>query len=304
MIVLLPRLPAPAAERLIDHMLGPDGFRWGGFAPETLPEGARYAATGGTTITAQRLRDLRSGLADLARLYGFGGEVQRDDHAGFDAALGGWLAGFGEFNSGEALRDDVWTFLTVVMAPDIVHWRFGTSRERYLGGVRNTFQRSWLRARVLDRGPRHPERWALLEQLSEDALVQITERPAIGADPKLARELAEGWVRAADRIGRNRMEGVMRLATLRLRIRNEIQALAFLSEDVIAVTIDEFFDRAASAIVPGRNTAEHGAPAGITQSGHPFRQATASSGVDADDGDASLLASTTRRRSWAIWRAR
>jgi hypothetical protein len=286
MIILLPRLPAPAAEQMLDEMFAADEFQWPGFAGDQLPDGARYAATGGSAILASRLKTLRTELADLAARFGFG-SGKRGDHAGFDAALAPWIAGIPEFRSGEALRDDVWCFIAVAVAPDIVHWRFGRSRERYLGGVRNCFQRVWLRARVLDRGPDHPERWGLVEQLTEDALVQITERPSIGADPLLAGALAEGWVRCAARIGRGRMEAVMRLATLRLRIRNEVRAMSLLDPDELAIAIDGLFQAAADEPVVSPSDAQ---------------AATSASEPERDGDDEAPV--TTRRRSWAIWRAR
>lgn len=290
MITLLPRLPVPAAEQILDQMLVDDNFQWTGFSADPLPDGVRHAATGGSAMQPARLRQLRAGLEGLATGFGFSPASRRGDHAGFDAALAPWIAAVPEFRSGEALRDDVWCYLAVSLAPDIVHWRFGRSRERYLGGVRNCFQRVWLRARVLDRGADHVERWGLVERLTEDALVQITERPSLGADPHLARGLAEGWVRCAARIGRGRMEPVMRLATLRLRIRNEVQALALIDETELAGLVDGFFAAAADAL-PAQTA------------GDLSRQAVASSS-ESDEVDGSGSGETTRKRSWAIWRAR
>ena len=140
------------------------------------------------------------------------------------------------------LGDDVWTFVATSLAPDIVHWRFGTARERYLGGVRNTFQRLWMRGRVLDRGADHHERWQLLEKLTEDALVQITERPSLGGDPVLARAIAEAWLRASLRYGGGAMEPIMRRAALRVRIRNEIRSLADLPSERLTGVLNEAFD--------------------------------------------------------------
>lgn len=291
MITLLPRLPNVAAEPILDQMFTSEQFRWSGFSADALPEGTRYAATGGSTIASGRLRALRTELTELAGQFGFGAGRGRKDHAGFDAALAPWMTGTPEFRSGEALRDDTWCFLAVAVAPDIVHWRFGTSRERYLGGVRNCFQRVWLRACALDRGPADPDRWGLVNQLTEDALVQITERPSIGADPLLARALAEGWVRCANRIGRGRMETVMRLATLRLRIRNEVQALSLLDEGDRADIVDSLF--AAAAERPDLRA---------RLEAHPDHQSVVSS--RASDDAAGEAPERTRRRSWAIWRAR
>ena len=287
---LLPRLPGPVADRLLEQMLGRESFRWPGFAAEALPEGVRYAATGGSIASASQLRAIRQGMMELASGHGFGAPDRKDNPAGFDAALAEWLAERPEFASGEGLRDDVWCFMAVILAPDIVHWRFGNSRERYLGGVRNAFQRLWMRAKALDRGPKREDRWALLYHLSEDALVQITERPSIGADPVLARELAEGWLRTSERIGKQRMEPVMRLATLRLRMRNEIQSLSDLPSDRLAGLIDEFFEKASRRAAVER--------------GHPIRQAKISAGSVDEEVDSPEESSRTRKSSWAIWRAR
>ena len=291
MITLLPRLPAPAADRLLDHMLDREEFSWPGFVPDSLPDCVRFAPTGGATITAARLREVRQSLVEVAGRHGFPRQATREGSASFDAELAGWMASLAELGTGEALRDDVWAFVAVVLAPDVVNWRFGKARERYLGGIRNTFQRIWMRASVLDRGTGHPDRWGLLEQLTEDALVQITERPSIGADPVLARALAETWVRAAARHGRNRMEPVMRLATLRLRIRNEIQALPLVPRDELPAILDEFFDKAAAS-----STAE-----AVRSEG----QDSAGSASSADNLPWSISdPSTTSKRSWAIWRAK
>jgi hypothetical protein len=284
-VVLLPRLPAPAAERQLDQLLCADGLRWNGYDPDSPPDGARLAATGGSAISSNRLRDLRESLLRVATTSGFP-DSSRAQNAAFDTALADWISANAELHSGEALRDDVWSHIGVVMAPDIVHWRFGKSRERYLGGVRNTFQRVWLRARALDRGEGSDDRWGLLRELTEDALVAITERPAIGADPVLAREVAEGWVRTAQRIGRNRMEPIMRLATMRLRIRNEIRGLSSLPNNELMTCVDEFFGLAERDL-------DGQAPT------------TASSWDEVKTGlDADALPSRTRKSRFAIWRAR
>jgi len=255
MTILLPRLPAHAVDRLLDNILGESGLRWSGFNPYNPPSAVRYAATGGTAIQPARLQRIRDEIVNTARRCGFQNDSVPAGHARFDMECGRWAATCRELNSGEALRDDVWSFLTAVMAPDVVYWRFGAARERYHGGVRNAFQRLWLRAMVLDRGEDCPDRWGLLRDLTEDALVQITERPAIGADPVVARALGEAWVRASARYGRRRMEAVMRLATLRLRIRNEIRALAFLPRETLAALMDDEFARAADEILgPGAVT--------------------------------------------------
>ncbi|MCK9538037.1 hypothetical protein [Dokdonella sp.] len=241
MMFLLPRLPGPACEVSVRMFLAEDPSRWDGFHPDNLPEQVRFAATGGTPVTSAQLADLRQNLVTLAERHGFGRTAVRLSLADVDAEIAGWLAESELFSTGEALRDDVWAFIAAILAPDIVHWRFGAAMERYAGGVRNTFQRLWMRGRALDRGIGHPARWQLLEELNEDALVQIIERPSIGGDGVLALAVAEAWLRAARHHGRPSMEAIMRRAILKIRVRNEIRSLADLPPGDLASFLDEVF---------------------------------------------------------------
>jgi hypothetical protein len=137
----------------------------------------------------------------------------------------------------------VWAFFATALAPDVTVWRFGgRSAERFHGGVRNVFQRLWMRANALDGGPQAgDERWSLLEPLTEDALVQITERPAIGADHLLSRCIARAWAAKAARDGKGGMEASMREAIIRVRIRNEVQMLSALAENDLDREVEALF---------------------------------------------------------------
>ncbi|MER9175298.1 hypothetical protein NKH72_17110 [Mesorhizobium sp. M0955] len=242
MVVLLPRLPGPAAEAIVLRFLNAGPENWSGFDARELPAAVRFAATGGNRITEHQLQRVRDGLASLSTMDRSGTEpAGRSVLANFDAEAAAWLAQEDVFGSGEALRDDVWNFVGAVLAPDIVHWRFGSALERYLGGVRNTFQRLLMRHRALDRGTDHPKRWQLLYELTEDALVQITERPSIGGDPILALAIGEAWLKAARHHGKSAMEPVMRRAVLRIRIRNEIRSLAELPAVDLVRLLDQAF---------------------------------------------------------------
>lgn len=241
MVVLLPRLPGPAADALFAQRMA-DGFgETFVFSPRDLPEAARFAATGGARATSKQLSDLRTRILEIARRNGFSNRGRRFGLAQFDAEMAGSLAEDLLFATGEALRDDVWAFVGLSLAPDVVHWRFGTSRERYLGGVRNTFQRLWMRGHALDRGADHQNRWQLLKELTEDAFVQIMERPSLGGDSELAKAIAEAWVRASEHYGKSAMEPIMRRAALQIRIWNEVRSLADLPSDQLAGILNDAF---------------------------------------------------------------
>ena len=245
MVTLLPRLIAPVADYMLKDFLSHGIESWKGFDSRNLPDPVRFAATGGSRASEAQLTELRSNIERIARDKGFGEEKAKRRVGHFDADIAIWLAGNPIFASGEALRDDVWAFVGVSLAPDIVHWRFGPTQNRYLGGVRNTFQRLWMRAKALDRGPGAADQWQLIRELSEDAHVQIQERPSIGADPVLARAIAEAWLRAAGRHGKERMEPIMRGAALRIRIQNETRNLSGLPRSELEAVLDGLFDNAA-----------------------------------------------------------
>ena len=243
-MILLPRMPLPAANRLLEAFL--DDSNWS-FDAKRLPDATRFAPTGGTRATSAQLQSLRDALLEKARVSGFGQNDGRNDFAKFDSEVAKWLAGQDFVHDSEALRDDVWAFVAIAVAPDIVQWRFGATPARYRGGIRNAFQRLWLRGRTLDRGRASGDRWQLVDALTEDAFVQILERPSLSAYPELARAIAEAWVRAAKRHGRGNMEGIMRRATLRIRIQNEIRLLTLVPAATLAELLDRTFDDAKSA---------------------------------------------------------
>lgn len=245
MPVLFPRLSRQIAFRLYERWKQEQNKSNWTFNAIKLPEEAFFTPVGGRRVMADELIAAYKHVMNIARNHGF--PKQEGSHARFDFDTAVYFGENSLFHSAESLRDDVWSFVAIVMFPHVVHWRFNRDpAQRYLGGVRNTFQRLWLRARVLDRGKNAQDRWGLVRELSEDALVQITERPSIGADPVLARNLAEAWCRAAARYGNGRMESLMRTVSLLLRMRNFVRSYAFLPEQDLAACLDSLFDEAAN----------------------------------------------------------
>lgn len=251
-VQLFPRLDALAVAELLT---GLDGLIVAARTPlreERLPACTSYGAVGGTRVDLGILADLRKLMFDAALACGFPERGTTEDRARFDNLASAALGSFQPMSLGEADRDDVWAFIATVLLPDVSSWRFqGRSAKRFHGGVRNAFQRLWMRAWSLDGGIDSGElRWHLLEALNEDALVAITERPSIGADRRLSRAVASAWVATAKVIGRSRMEDVMRRAVIDLRIRNEIQMLTALDDASLDQLALEMFARASGIEVP------------------------------------------------------
>lgn len=215
-----------------------------------LPDATRYSASGGSQLDLAVLVGFRAQIVAIASECGFPERGATADRARFDLLTTSFLADFVPLESGEADRDDVWAFLATMLLPDIAQWRFsGRSAERFHGGIRNTFQRLWMRAWALDRGPEASEdRWLYVRELTEDALVQLTERPSIGADPRLCKAIAKSWVETSMRIGRSPMEDVMRRAIIDLRIRNEVRMAGALLDDQLEASVAEAFANAAALV--------------------------------------------------------
>lgn len=244
-VILMPRLSEVAAEHILDE--ASDAGSGQEALPSTgeLPDAIGFAPVGGSPVSPELLMTLRNDIVEVARKAGFPGKRSVPARSRFDFACAVLLAEHPLLQSGEALRNDVWTFLATGLLRQVTLWRYDIAPERWHGGVRNTFQRLWMRARVLDRGPGAENRWEVLETLTEDAFVSIVERPSIGGDRRLALAIGEGWLRASARYGRPAMEAIMRRAVIRIRLRNEIQALSIAEPAALAAIIDEAFDKSA-----------------------------------------------------------
>lgn len=204
-----------------------------------------FAPSGGTRSpdTAYRIAD---GLREIAGHCGFPKLLSR---AKFDRESAVYLAGHSALQSGEALRNDVWAFIATIVVPDLVGWRFKElNKARFEGGVRNAFQRLWLRGKALDRGEEHPEQWRLTLSMPEDAAVQIVERPSLGGRPRVALALGEGWLRMVQSAPLGDHEQLMRTATKILRLQNEVVDLVYLSDDQLSSTVDAAFTKARSTL--------------------------------------------------------
>lgn len=240
-VVLLPRLSDTAADHMLAEIEDALGRGETLSASDTLPDTIGFGPVGGSPVEPSKLVLLRDEVLAIARTAGFPENRSAAAKAKFDIACAIFLAEHPLLQSGEALRNDVWTFIATGLLRQVTAWRYDFVPERWHGGVRNTYQRLWLRAKALDRGQGAAKRWELVETLTEDAFVGIVERPSISGDNRLAVALAEGWLRAAGRHGRGAMETIMRKAVVRLRLRNEVTALSALDANALTKIVDAAF---------------------------------------------------------------
>ena len=181
-------------------------------------EDAFYPPTGGVNVTDGELSSLREVLVVALESISSSSDADQRKRAQFDVVMARTLHNQVPIDPGEASRPEVWSFLTCVLLPDVARWRFPdtTDPARFVGGVRNTFQRLWWRAHLLAT-PQSEEPYRVLEQLLEDQLVSIMERPNVRANAVLARAIANSMVDLRQRLPQGQVEAVSRDRVKRIR---------------------------------------------------------------------------------------
>ena len=202
---LFPQIPRPHAEQLIEAFnADPTNRRFSGFDhPQRF-----YQASGGDRLPDRELQLARDAILAIAEKSGFPNQpptsTRNLDYAKFEAAVAEWFAGWAALEiespgvTAETTRRDWWTYLTLIVLPDVACWRWVSEtqgnllkHERFMGGGRNTFQRIHRRVLCLDRGTDHPDRFGLIRELKEDDFSAILERPSLSSSPRIARIISE-----------------------------------------------------------------------------------------------------------------
>jgi site-specific DNA-cytosine methylase len=154
------------------------------------------------------LRELRDAVLDLAKQAGFPDASDRARNADFDLQVAALLHAEMGMVPAEAASRDVWTFLALVLLPDVAFWRYPRPPgDRVLGTdlTRHVFGRLWWRAQLV-RSPGDPQPYDALKILGEAAFDQIyARRAALGGSPHLVRAILRVW-RDLDLTGLNERE--------------------------------------------------------------------------------------------------
>ena len=112
--------------------------------------------------------------------------VPRPQAAAFDLALGHTLHEQLRIIPADAAHDETWSFLTLVVFPDVAVIRFPDMHvDRLIGTPRNILRRTWFRQEVLGDLLHSTDR-----PLGEDELVGLFERSALARNHALVRRLA------------------------------------------------------------------------------------------------------------------
>jgi Family of unknown function (DUF6339) len=230
-LLLFPRLPVGAAREHLQRIRGQPARALSSMAsPDSAS--AVYPATGGRRIAGEALQDIRERLLKCALTLGFP-DSGTGQSVRFDPEAAAILFEHLPICPGEASRDDVWSFMTICLLPDMATWRFPDQNDRrFLGGVRNAFQRLWWRATML-RVENAPDPWTLV-RLPEDALVGLMERPGISSNRSVARAIASAVAKLSESLPSSLREDGWRAAYKLIRQRIPLVNLDALSPAELA----------------------------------------------------------------------
>ena len=254
---LLPQLPSIKAKVILEDIASKSNCETLDPKGNFKVEGIFYVPTGGQIINDENLEKLRNNVLEKAKEYGFPSTNQKS-FLEFEYEVAKILSNWsylwidGE-PSGESFRNDFWSYLSIVIMPDIVSWRWGFPPEgeptkswsvRFIGGGRNAFQRIFRRILSLDRGPIHQDRYGLIRELKEDDFSNILERTSLGSNSRIAIPLAEEYLamrqRRKDMKASNQLK-IYREATKDLRSYGVVQSLDLIDANNLKELISEVF---------------------------------------------------------------
>jgi Family of unknown function (DUF6339) len=244
-MLLYPHLSPTIARRLAEELSARSIDSLHALSAISHPAAA-YAPTGGNRVSAPYLREIDRCIRESADSCGYPSSIDDLRLRRFDASSGRILHEMMDISPSGASNPGVWAFMACVLWPDIVRWRFpgneeGTSRERFIGGRRNTFGRAWWRAYILKQ-PVCDHPYELLDLLGEDELVQITERPSLAGSPSLAKMVCRTFLDVTSgpsNTPRSRL--LLRDAMKRLRRLLPMVSFDALDEQVLKSLIEEVF---------------------------------------------------------------
>ncbi len=243
---LYPRLPLTVARTIAKELLS-QPIESLFTLSSTNHAAMTYAPTGGNRVSETDLRNISHSIRDNARSFGYPNSTDDLKMHDFDVNTGRILYETMEITPSEASNLGIWAFTTCVLWPDIVRWRFpgntdGTSKERFMGGRRNTFSRLWWRAYLL-KELNSDRPYELLNALNEDELVQITERPSIAGSPILVKEVCRTFLKITNEsanMPRSRL--ILRDAMKRLRRLVPIISFDAIDEQALRYVVNEVFE--------------------------------------------------------------
>ncbi|MCS5733775.1 DUF6339 family protein [Herbiconiux daphne] len=240
MTLLLPRLPFGVASALFDKGLEQ-------LDPSMAHPAQVYSPIGGSRADEQKLSTARAELLRLAGDFGFPTISTESARIAFDRAAADLMVRVFDLTWAEAGARDIWSFLSIILFPDVTRWRFhgSTNRERWVATdlTRHAWSRLWWQATVF-KGAEN-----LLLELTESDLNQLLERRSIGGDPRLVQALGRAVVDSTQAVARREL---IRDSTARIRRRLAFVDVRSLDDEQVAAMCDEIVRASSEAIRASR----------------------------------------------------
>lgn len=239
--LLYPRLPRDVAQRLIVERAGSSLDELADLSALVHPD-AEPSATGGHPVDPKKILEVRDTIRGIADHAGYPEPLGTSTQM-FDRPCGTALLDAMAIVPADAAEEGVWSFLSLIVVPEIGPWRFpARSEERLLGRPRNVLRRTWWRAWAL--GPDLDTAPEGCTPLGEDESVQIMERPSLGGNRRTAQALqAALWRAERNGLPVARSE-VMRELARRLRATKSHISLDALDDPAFVGLLDGLIDQA------------------------------------------------------------
>jgi hypothetical protein len=192
--LLYPRLAEGVAGRIVRERAELPLDELAALAATSHPDAAP-AATGGHPADESALESIQLEIRAVAKEAGYPTPIAKLGGQSFDRPCGTRLFREMAIVTADAAEEGVWSFLTLILVPEIGPWRFPDRAEhRLMGKPRNVLRRTWWRAWAfggdLDVAPEG------CRPLGEDEFVQIMERPSLGGNQRTARAIRDTVWRA------------------------------------------------------------------------------------------------------------
>jgi len=197
------------------------------------------------TLAAEELRQLQQSLTAIARRAGYPDQTGAAANRKLDFSAGVYLRTHLRVSDTDLLRAETWAFISTVVAPHVVQWRFPRHDEERFSGplVRNALSRTWLAARLLDRGGDTADRWLYLANAQADFLVQLIERASLSSDRRIALAIADIWNEWRQQIGYTELEALNRSALKWLTFMLSTVEASLLSDTELRELVENAYAR-------------------------------------------------------------
>jgi len=256
---LYPRLPLAVAESLA-YQFATVEIATAVSMKAIWHSAAYYAPTGGNRVSDEEITALQKTIHRCAINYGYPSLIGIDAARAFDTQCGICLFEQMHIHPSEASHLETWAFLTTILAPDVVRWRFAgerTTAERFIGSDRglrrNTFGRLWWRVYLLQQFPSE-NKYKLFDVLFEDDLVQLTERNTIASDPQLLTAVCTAFLKVSQEHSKIARRMLMRESIKRIRRLVSIISFSALDTPMLHQVVTEVVRKTAQSLEATTNS--------------------------------------------------